>query len=64
MLGEWPGLEKDSLYEGRDLYPANDLRALFKGVLRDHLGVAQSDLEGSIFPDSQDTPVCEGMIKV
>jgi uncharacterized protein (DUF1501 family) len=52
IVGDWPGLAKQALYEGRDLYPANDLRSLFKGVLRDHMGVAGADLERSVFPDS------------
>lgn len=36
-LGEWPGLGK--LYQDRDLYPANDQRALVAAVLREHLGL-------------------------
>ena len=62
MLGDWPGLAKSSLYEDRDLFPANDLRALFKGVLRDHLGVARSDLDTFVFPESKDIAPIKGLV--
>jgi uncharacterized protein (DUF1501 family) len=62
LLGDWPGLEQGALYEDRDLYPANDLRALFKGVLRDHLGVSRSDLDRFVFPDSRDSAAMKGLV--
>mgnify|MGYP001824026480 CR=1 FL=1 len=64
MPGDWPGLAQSALHEDRDLYPANDLRALFKGVLRDHLGVARTDLDRSIFPDSSTVAPLGGLINV
>ena len=64
MPGDWPGLAQSALYEDRDLYPANDLRALFKGVLRDHLGVARKDLDRSVFPDSAAVAPLDGLISV
>lgn len=62
MLGDWPGLAQSALYEDRDLYPANDLRALFKGVLRDHLGVPNADLHRSVFPDSKAVAPLNGLV--
>ena len=62
MLGDWPGLASSALYEDRDLYPANDVRALFKGVLRDHLGVARSDLDTFVFPESKGVAPIEGLV--
>ncbi|MEO1040221.1 MAG: DUF1501 domain-containing protein [Pseudomonadota bacterium] len=50
VIGDWPGL--NDLYEDRDLRPANDMRSLFKGVLRDHWGVDPSVLDTTVFPDS------------
>lgn len=50
IVGDWPGLSK--LYQDRDLMPANDLRALLKGTLHQHLGIAPAQLEASIFPGS------------
>lgn len=62
MLGDWPGLSHSALYEDRDLYPANDLRSLFKGVLRDHVGVSGNDLDRFVFPDSQAAASIDGLI--
>jgi len=52
MYGDWPGIRKKDLYQGRDLTPANDVSAVLKGVLRDHLGIDQRILNTSIFPNS------------
>ena len=61
MLGDWPGLAQSALYEDRDLYPANDLRGLFKGVLRDHLGVSRKDLDNAVFPGSKNVDPLKGL---
>lgn len=52
VLADWPGLERSALFEGRDLRPTTDLRAVFKGVLADHLHVSQAALDRDAFPDS------------
>lgn len=52
VLSDWPGLGRSALYEGRDLRPTTDLRAVFKGVLADHLRVPDAALERDAFPDS------------
>lgn len=59
MVGDWPGL--DRLYEDRDLIPANDLTALFKGVLMEHWGLDQADLDRAVFPESR-APAFTGLI--
>jgi uncharacterized protein (DUF1501 family) len=63
FLGDWPGLANNQLYEGRDLFPANDLRALFKGVLRDHWGVSLSDLNNIVFPESSDVAPMTNLLR-
>ena len=45
--GKWPGLEREQLYEGRDLALTTDFRAVFGDVLTRHLGA--SSLE-PVFP--------------
>jgi uncharacterized protein (DUF1501 family) len=45
--GRWPGLEREQLYEGRDLALTTDFRAVFSEVASKHLGA--SDL-AAIFP--------------
>jgi len=52
VIADWPGLKPAQLYEGRDLKPTTDLRAVLKGLLRDHLRVEESVLAGTVFPDS------------
>jgi len=52
MKGDWPGIKTKDLYQGRDLAPANDVTAVLKGVLRDHLGIDRRTLDQSIFPNS------------
>ncbi len=52
VVSDWPGIRKRALYEGRDLMPTLDARSLFKGVLRDHLGVPPGALEQHVFPSS------------
>ncbi len=49
-IGDWPTLAEGRLYEGRDLASTLDVRAVFKGVLRDHLGVDRAALDGLVFP--------------
>ncbi|MEO0413289.1 MAG: DUF1501 domain-containing protein [Pseudomonadota bacterium] len=47
--GDWPGLAPGALYEGRDLYPANDMNDMFAGLLAGLYGVSRTDLR-AIFP--------------
>lgn len=63
IFGDWPGLAPSQLYEGRDLRPTVDLRSVFKGVLRDHLGIAPSVLEAAVFPGSLGAKPLGGLIK-
>lgn len=56
VIADWPGLANGKLYEGRDLAPTMDLRAVLKGVLHDHLGINERALAERVFPDS-------GMVK-
>ena len=52
IIADWPGLKPANLHEGRDLRPTTDLRAVLKGVLKDHLRVDDAALAGKVFPDS------------
>jgi uncharacterized protein (DUF1501 family) len=52
IVGDWPTLKANALYEGRDTAPTVDSRALFKGLLRDHMGVDRKALDTLVFPDS------------
>jgi uncharacterized protein (DUF1501 family) len=48
--GEWPGLEREQLYEGRDLALTTDFRDIFAEVLSSHLGIENFD---RVFPHYQ-----------
>lgn len=50
VLADWPGLAMKDRYEGRDLKITTDLRAVFKGVLADHLRIARGPLDKDVFP--------------
>ena len=52
ISGDWPGLKRTDLYHGRDLAPVNDVTAVLKGVVRDHLGISRNKLDKTIFPNS------------
>jgi uncharacterized protein (DUF1501 family) len=52
VIADWPGLKPANLHDGRDLTPTIDLRAVLKGVLKDHLRVDEKALATSVFPDS------------
>jgi len=54
VYGTWPGLGDGQQYHGRDLRGTTDLRAISKAVLQGHLGVSDSLLEDTVFPDSRE----------
>src|ERR1700721_2263717 len=49
VISDWPGLKPASLYEGRDLAPTTDLRAVLKGVLADQFGLSSQFLAETVF---------------
>lgn len=62
IVGDWPGLAQNALYENRDTAPTLDMRGLFKGVLADHLGVDRAALEAKVFPDSASAKPVTGLV--
>jgi uncharacterized protein (DUF1501 family) len=62
VICDWPGLKVAQLYEGRDLKPTTDLRAVLKGLLKDHLRVDEAALATSVFPDSADVAPIVGLV--
>lgn len=63
VIADWPGLADKALYEGRDLRPTLDLRAVFKGVLQDHLGMAPGIVAASVFPESGQVKALGGLVR-
>jgi uncharacterized protein (DUF1501 family) len=62
VISDWPGLKLANLYEARDLAPTTDLRAVLKGVLRDHLGLNERVLAEKVFPDSARVKPMAGLV--
>ena len=62
VISDWPGLKPANLYEARDLAPTTDLRAVLKGVLRDHLGLGERVLAEKVFPDSATVKPMAGLV--
>ncbi|MCA6114742.1 DUF1501 domain-containing protein [Bradyrhizobium sp. WSM 1738] len=62
VIADWPGLKPDNLYQGRDLAPTTDLRAVMKGVLKDQFGLADKVLAESVFPDSAAVKPMQGLV--
>jgi uncharacterized protein (DUF1501 family) len=62
VVADWPGVKEADLYEKRDLKATTDLRAVLKGLLRDHLRVAERVLTADIFPGSDTVAPMTGLL--
>jgi uncharacterized protein (DUF1501 family) len=62
VVADWPGLKDRDLHEGRDLKPTTDLRAVLKGLLKDHLRVDDRALAAAVFPGSDDAKPATGLV--
>lgn len=51
--GDWPELESNALYAGRDLMPTRDVRAHAAWVMRGLFGLERGTLETAVFPGLQ-----------
>jgi uncharacterized protein (DUF1501 family) len=62
VIADWPGVADAALYQGRDLKPTADLRAVMKGILRDHLRADELALARHVFPDSESVKSLDGLM--
>jgi uncharacterized protein (DUF1501 family) len=62
VIADWPGLKEANLRDGRDLKPTTDLRAVMKGILKDHLLADDHLLTKDIFPGSQTIRPLAGLV--
>jgi uncharacterized protein (DUF1501 family) len=53
VLGDWPGIEREQLYEGRDLALTTDFRDVFAEIASGHLGATGLD---EVFPGYRSDP--------
>ncbi|MFG1477027.1 DUF1501 domain-containing protein [Xanthobacter sp. V4C-4] len=63
VIADWPGLSQAALFEGRDLAPTLDLRAVLKGLLQDHLDLSPALLAGQVFPQSVGVAPLRGLLR-
>ncbi len=63
VIADWPGLSNDRLYQGRDLAPTTDLRAVFKAICQRPLGLDEMTVENKIFPDSRSSPAMSDLLR-
>ncbi|MEI7598421.1 MAG: DUF1501 domain-containing protein [Aestuariivirga sp.] len=63
VFGSWPGLAKADLVNGVSLRATTDMRAVFKGLLQDHLGVPRTLLDTEVFPASQTVAPMQDLLK-
>lgn len=62
VIADWPGLKTNQLYQGRDLAPTTDLRAVLKGLLADQFGLSARALAERVFPDSAAVTPMQGLL--
>jgi uncharacterized protein (DUF1501 family) len=62
VVANWPGLKSADLHENRDLKPTTDLRAVLKGLLKDHLRADERALADNVFPGSADVKPMAGLV--
>jgi uncharacterized protein (DUF1501 family) len=62
VVADWPGVKESDLHEKRDLKATTDLRAVLKGLLRDHLRVDERVLTADIFPGSDAVAPMSGLL--
>lgn len=63
VIANWPGLAQGRLYQGRDLAPTLDLRAVLKTVLRDHLELPEDGIERAVFPASAQVKPMDELVR-
>lgn len=62
VIADWPGVSEIALYEKRDLKPTTDLRAVLKGLLKDHVRVDEKALATTVFPGSAGVKPMAGLV--
>jgi uncharacterized protein (DUF1501 family) len=62
VIADWPGVKPADLHEGRDLKATTDLRAVLKGLLKDHLRADDKALATGVFPGSDDVAPMPGLV--
>jgi uncharacterized protein (DUF1501 family) len=59
VYGDWPGLEREQLYEGRDLNVTTDFRAVLSELVMKQMGNRQL---ATVFPGFSATASARGIL--
>jgi len=62
VVADWPGVKRANLFEDRDLRATTDLRAVLKGLLKDHLRADERALAADVFPGSDGAEAMAGLV--
>jgi uncharacterized protein (DUF1501 family) len=62
VISQWPGLAQNRLYQGRDLNPTTDMRAVLKGILTEQIGLDNGILSETVFPGSGGIAPMRGLL--
>lgn len=62
VVADWPGLAPAQLYEGRDLRPTADLRALFAGLAAEHFHLDPALVARTVFAGNAVKPMA-GLVR-
>jgi uncharacterized protein (DUF1501 family) len=62
VAADWPGVKRANLFEDRDLRATTDLRAVLKGLLKDHLRADDRALAADVFPGSDGVEAMAGLV--
>ncbi len=63
VAGNWPGLKKGDLWEGRDVRPMNHYESIFKSLAADHLSVSQRAIDTLVFPGNIDLKPASNILR-
>jgi uncharacterized protein (DUF1501 family) len=61
VVSDWPGVGQNALYEGRDLKPTLDTRAVLKAVLSGTFDLTAAQLD-RVFPNSSTVRASSGLM--
>jgi len=63
VIGDWPGLADNALYEGRDLKPTTALDALIAEAVAQHYALDPARTMKALFPESQGSALQAKLVK-
>ena len=63
VIADWPGLNQSNLFEGRDLKPTTNLDTLIASLASASFGIDSALVAKTLFPESANGKMLDGLIK-